>query len=84
MLHVSSLPSDPVVALSRVADELAGLSRQLAQLNAENAALRGRLAQSEAIRADLVVQMDHILEVLGDSRRQLNAIWQQQGKASKG
>jgi uncharacterized membrane protein YccC len=83
VLHVSSLPSDPVVALSRVAEELAGLSQQLARLNAENAALRGRLAQSEAVRVDLVAQMDHILEVLGDSRRQLNAIWQQKGPAPK-
>jgi nitrate/nitrite-specific signal transduction histidine kinase len=67
-----------------VADELAGLSQQLARLTTENATLRARLEQSETARTDLVAQMDHILELLGDSRRQLNAIWQTQGQAPKG
>jgi septal ring factor EnvC (AmiA/AmiB activator) len=80
---VSSLPSDAAAAaaLTRFADELAALrasldtmNQRLAALTDENARLRHRLEQSEAARADLVAQTEHIVELLADSRRELRAL----------
>lgn len=72
--RVSSLPSDPAAALSRVADELAGLSQQLARLTTENATLRARLEQSEAARADLLAQTERIVELLAEARREVREL----------
>ena len=71
--------SDPAVtaALTRIADELAGVRQAIAELAAENASLRARLEQSETARADLVAQTEHIVELLADSRREIRAL---QGK----
>lgn len=61
-------PADPT-------QRLAELTAAIALLQAENADLRTRLQLSEAARTDLVAQFDHVLELLGDSRRQLRACW---------
>ena len=80
---MSSLPSDAAAAaaLTRFADELAALrasldtmNQRLAALTDENARLRHRLEQSEAARADLVAQTEHIVELLADSRREVRAL----------
>ncbi len=77
-----SLPSDPgAAAFARVADELASLRQsvdaltlRLGELAAENTTLRARLEQSEAARSDLVAQVEHIIELLADSRREVRAL----------
>ncbi len=73
---VSSPSPDPAThaALTRLADEIAGVRKALAELTAENASLRRRLEQSETARADLVAQTEHIVELLADSRREIRAL----------
>lgn len=73
---MSSPSPDPATAaaLTKIADEVAGVRKALAELTAENASLRARLEQSEAARADLVAQTEHIVELLADSRREVRAL----------
>jgi hypothetical protein len=73
---VSSPSSDPARAdaLTRIADELAGVREAVAALAAENASLRARLEQSETARADLVAQIEQVLEKLAGSRRAIRAL----------
>ena len=84
-----SLPPDQgAAAFARVADELASLrhsidalTQRLGQLTSENTTLRARLEQSEAARADLTAQVEHIIELLADARREVRAL-QGKGQAS--
>ncbi len=87
---MSSLPSDPAAALVRVAEELTSLrgsidalAQRLGQLTAENSTLRAQLDHSETARADLVAQVEHLVELLGDSRRELRGLWQKGKDATK-
>jgi chromosome segregation ATPase len=88
---VPSLPQDSGgAAFARVADELAGLrhsidalTQRLGQLASENATLRARLDQSEAARTDLTAQIEHIIELLADARREVRAL-QARGQAQGG
>ncbi len=81
-------PPDAAAALARIAEELASLKQgvdalalRFERLAGENAELRARLEQSESAREDLLAQAEHVVELLGDSRRQLRAAWQQPGTA---
>jgi chromosome segregation ATPase len=88
---VPSLPQDSGAdAFARVADELAGLrhsidalTQRLGQLTSENATLRARLDQSEAARTDLTAQIEHIIELLADARREVRAL-QAKGQSASG
>lgn len=57
---------------------LEALGERLSRLIDENSLLRARLEQSETARSDLVAQVEHIVELLAESRRELRAL---QGKA---
>ena len=86
---MASLPPDQGAgAFARIADELASLrhsidalTQRLGQLTNENATLHARLEQSEAARADLAAQIEHIIELLADARREVRAL-QGKGQAS--
>lgn len=86
-----SLPPDSGAgAFARVADELAGLrhsidalTQRLGQLANENTTLRARLDQSEAARTDLTAQIEHVIELLADARREVRAL-QAKGQSAGG
>jgi hypothetical protein len=73
--------TDPAATqLNRLADEMAGLrasvdamGQRLQGLCDDNAQLRSRLEQSERARGDLVVQCEHLIELLEQTRRELQA-----------
>lgn len=88
MSSPSSDPGEPA-ALARCADELRALrasldalGERLARLIDENALLRARLEQSETARRDLVAQVEHVVELLADSRRELRTLQGKGGAAS--
>jgi len=72
---VTSPSYDPAVtaALTRCADELRAMRQSLDALVTENTTLRARLEQSEAARNDLVAQVEHVIELLAESRAALRA-----------
>ena len=76
--------------MARVADELAGLrhsidalTQRLGLLTDENVTLRARLEQSETARNDLTAQIEHVIELLADARRDVRAL-QGKGQAPTG
>lgn len=75
LASVSTPPSDPV------ARELAALRAELSQLLADNRVLRERLDLSEQARRDLAAQTEHLLHLLGESRRELRHLRELQPKA---
>ena len=74
--------------MARITEELAALrhsieelTQRLGDLTAENATLRARLEQSEAARADLAAQTEHIIELLANSRREVRVLTGTQGSS---
>ncbi len=73
---MTSPSSDPAAtaALTRCADELRAMRTSLDALVGENRTLRARLEQSEAARTDLVAQVEHVIELLAESRTALRKL----------
>ncbi|MCR9248107.1 MAG: hypothetical protein NXI31_24015 [bacterium] len=72
------MPPPPSDSDGSLQATLQNLDRRLAELTTQNAELTRKLGFSEQARKDLVAQVEHLIELLAHSRREVRQLQQEQ------